>query len=174
MPTHLGNILRAAEDYSHVVYGMDSVFWWSRLWFLLPDLVRNEVDESLVPMVALLNLTSLILIVAILEMGYFKCEGRDWYTCLMLFVGLILIALLSYRAATEQAKIYSNKYRATLDLYRFDLLKSLHQSLPKTLDEEIKLWDELMRWTYTGDRGSVANMMHNHDKKLLSIEHHKK
>ncbi|MPZ82153.1 MAG: hypothetical protein GEV28_17850 [Actinophytocola sp.] len=42
MPTRLGNVLRAAEDYPHSNdrYGMDSAFFWPRLYSVLPDSFR--------------------------------------------------------------------------------------------------------------------------------------
>jgi hypothetical protein len=55
-----------------------------------------------------------------------------------------------------------------VDLYRFDLLKALHQPLPATLDDEIKLWERLMLWLYNWDRGAVASM--KYDLKRESSE----
>lgn len=163
MPTGMGNVLRAAEDYSKTVYGMDSVFWWPRLWFLLPDLVREEVNGSLIPIVALLNFTSLIVIEAILGSAYLKYEGFSWQAWLVLLAGLVLLSFFSYLAAVKQAMVYGNKIRAAIDLYRFDLLKAMHQRLPETLDEEVELWNKLTRWAYTYDRGAVANMEYKHN-----------
>lgn len=161
MPTRLGNALRAAEDYPRTVYGMDSLFWWPRLWPLLPDVVRNEVNESMVPIVTLLNLASLTAVVAILGSLYFIFENLSWQALFLSFGGLLL-ALISYRAAVSQAINYGENIRMAIDLYRFNLLKALHQPLPKTLDEEIKLWDRLLLWIYTGDRGSVVDMKYNY------------
>lgn len=163
MPTSLGNALRAAEDYSYNVYGMDSIFWWPRLWLLLPDRVRNEIDESFVPIVAMLNFSSLTVIVTILGSGYLIQEDFGWHALLVLLIGTIL-AVTSYWAVVAQAKIHGIKIRTSIDLYRFNLLETLHQSLPDTLDDEIKLWNSLTSWVYDVDRGSVANIKYEHNR----------
>jgi hypothetical protein len=175
MPTKLGNSLRSAEDYSKDAYGMDSVFWWPRLWPLLPDNVRNEVDDSLVPIVALLNFSSLIIVVAIIGSVYLWKEDLNWQIPLeqvwmvhvwpVLLIGGLLLAWISYRAAVSQAQAYGEKIRAAIDLYRFDLLKALHQPLPETLNEEIALWDRLILWLYTNDRNVVSDMKYYHGEK---------
>ncbi len=43
LPTRLGNVLRAAEDYSMSRYGLDGVFWWPRLEPLLPQPLHDRL-----------------------------------------------------------------------------------------------------------------------------------
>jgi hypothetical protein len=66
-----------------------------------------------------------------------------------------------------QAYIYGEILRVAIDLYRFDLLKALHQSLPETPNEEIELWDKLLKWLYISDRGCVTDVKYKHDRKKL-------
>jgi hypothetical protein len=160
MPTRLGNVLRAAEDYSKAAYGMDSVFWWPRLWPLLPEAVKKEVDGALTPVVAMLNFSSLVLIVAFWSLIYLGQE-RLWWQAIMVVVGGIILALISYRAAVAQAQDYGDRIRSAMDLYRFDLLKPLRQAMPENLGAEIKLWEQLMLWLYNGDRGAVVGMKYD-------------
>jgi hypothetical protein len=160
MPTRLGNTLRSAEDYSQAAYGMDCVFWWPRLWLLLPEAVQKEVDESVKPMVALLNFSSLIAFVSILGSLYLGYEGL-WQEGLWIVIGGLVLAFVSYRLAVAQSRDYGEKIRSAVDLYRFDLLKALRQPLPATLDDEIKLWERLMLWLYNWDRGAVAAMKYD-------------
>ena len=44
MPTRLGNILRAAEQRPLEKYGLDAIVCWSRLWLLLPDAVKKDLQ----------------------------------------------------------------------------------------------------------------------------------
>lgn len=161
MSTRLGNTLKAAEYYSTTAYGMDSNFWWPRLWSLLPDRMRKEVNESLIPVVALLNFASLIVAVAIFGSAYLWQVGYNWQAWLVMMVSIIL-AFISYRAAVAQAENYGETVRAAIDLYRFDLLKALHQSLPKTRDEEIACWKTLLFWLYISNPSAAAKITYVH------------
>ena len=48
MPTRLGNVFRAAESYpaDSRLYGMDAVFFWPRLYPLLPESLRVELASA--------------------------------------------------------------------------------------------------------------------------------
>ena len=43
-PTLLGNVMQGYEEYPDTRYGMDSVFYWYRLWFKLPKEVASHLD----------------------------------------------------------------------------------------------------------------------------------
>lgn len=161
MPTRLGNTLRAAEEYSSIAYGMDSVFWWPRLWPLLPDTIRKDIDESSISLVALLNFTSLIVTVAIFGLYSLRQAGLYWQAWLELLMGLTL-AYISYGAAVLQAEDYGENIRAAIDLYRFSLLKALHQPLPKTHDDENIYWKLLLSWLYTRNQSAATNIEYHH------------
>ncbi len=45
-PTRLGNLILAYESYPLRLYGMDSVFYWPRIWLLLDDNQRKEIDDQ--------------------------------------------------------------------------------------------------------------------------------
>ena len=79
----------------------------------------------------------------------------------VLLVGL-LWAWLAYKGAVAQAWGYGQQIRAAVDLYRFDLLKALHQSLPVTPQEERAMWGRLAAWLYNQDRGVTAGLAFDH------------
>jgi len=43
-PTRLGNLIDAYEDYPQRVYGLDSVFYWPRLWLKLDKDLKEDID----------------------------------------------------------------------------------------------------------------------------------
>lgn len=44
-PTRLGNLIYSYEQYSLVKYGMDSIFYWPRLWVAIDKDLREEIDN---------------------------------------------------------------------------------------------------------------------------------
>ena len=46
MPTPLGNLLRAAEEYPYLHYGLITSICWPRLWLLLPPETQTAVSSA--------------------------------------------------------------------------------------------------------------------------------
>lgn len=147
-PTRLGNVLTAAEQYPLHVYGLDGVLWWPRLFPLLPDVVRGQIDASLVPMVCLLNLATACVLAALFGGGYLAwTDHREWLFAGVLLGGLLL-ARLFYRAAVSQAVGYGNLIRTAFDLCRHALLKQIGLFTPQSVEDEKALWKVLNSWIY--------------------------
>jgi hypothetical protein len=45
-PTLLGNILESYESYPESRYGMDAIFYWPRLWLILEQNTKDEIDSK--------------------------------------------------------------------------------------------------------------------------------
>ncbi|MCO5382623.1 MAG: hypothetical protein NHB15_11435 [Methanosarcina barkeri] len=170
LPTQLGNVLRASEDYALCTYGMDIVFWWPRLWLILPEAVQKQIDNSETPMIALLNFITEIGVISVIGSIYLGMQytgpWRLWAflaACMTLIVGITLTTL-AYRGAVSHAKVYGVLIRSAVDTYRFDLLKALHQPMPSNLSEEKKLWEDLMKWTYLNERNNTQSYVHDQSK----------
>jgi hypothetical protein len=160
LPTRLGNVLRAAEAYGGTAYGMDAVFWWPRLWACIPAPVQAEIQASLTPMLALLNLSTLFAVVTVAGGAYMAASQTSWWPCITVVIGGALVVWVSYRGAVAQAREYGQQIRMAVDLYRFDLLKALHQGLPRTPQEERALWERLARWLYNQDRAATKGLVY--------------
>lgn len=166
LPTQLGNILRAAEDYAKSNYGMDVVFWWPRLWLILPEPVQHEIEDSQTPMISLLNLATQLVVISSAGFFYLCWQYKGSWglfaflaASITLIVGIALTAF-AYRGAVSHAKVYGALIRSVVDTYRFDLLRALHQPMPSNLNEEKKLWDDLIRWIYLNEQGNVPSYVH--------------
>jgi len=176
LSTRLGNVLASTEDYPSVAYGMDVVFWWRRLFPLLPDTIRKEIEDALTSLLALLNFATMVGL-ASADGGLYilRVKAGGWWWPLIVLVGGLLLAWLSYQGAVALAREYGQRLRAAVDLYRFDLLKALHQTLPKTPHEERLLWEQLEAWLYNQDRGAVQRLSYDHGdmgRKVKSKESH--
>lgn len=75
-PTLLGNILYGYEDYPRDRYGMDSVFYWPRLWLVVDKDDREEINKAWAVADGLLSLSAI-----------------SWIACLA-WVGAVLGSLL--------------------------------------------------------------------------------
>lgn len=160
-PTSIGNILAAAEEYPRLRYNVNAALWWPRLFAVMPEAHRGQVEASILPMIALLNLTTIVFLVGLGGGAWLiLAQGLHLWAIVCIIIGLIL-AFLCYRAAAIQAVRYTLTVRTAFDLYRFDLLKQMHIPLPSP-KEERALWDHLEKWLYIGDlRSIVARYDHN-------------
>jgi hypothetical protein len=147
-PTRLGNTLTAAEEYSFQVYGLDSILWWPRLVVLLPGPFRAQVDDALVPMVTLLNLSAMLNLLAIIGGGLLILIGGQWFLFAAVFLGAFVLAWLCYQAAVGQAASYGSLIRVAFDLYRHEILKQMHIPVPDDLIKERVLWSGLNQWIF--------------------------
>lgn len=161
LPTRLGNVLRAAEDYATIAYGMDTPFWWPRLAPLLPDDIQKAIRDALTPMLMLLNLASLAVLLELVGTVYLAMHQR-WWAALAVLVLCPAVAWLSYEGAVTQGRAYGQTIRAAVDLHRFDLLSALHIPLPADPGEERQIWAQLAAWLYNQDRGAVRELAYRH------------
>ena len=141
MPTKLGNILRAAEEYP-LRYGLDISTTFPRLWLLLPESNQKELTEAR-------------------RMMDFRVELMIWEVLLLvwlIFCPLLLIPvavivigialLISYQFVMDAAKVYADLIRATYDLHRFDLYKQLCWPIPNAPNEEEACGKALQKFIY--------------------------
>jgi hypothetical protein len=139
MPTRVGNVLRAAEEYPLLRYGLEITVVWPRLWLVLPDLVRQEVSSA---RQALDERTGAILWSSLFVVWTIWA----WWA---LPVGL-LIAYASYRAALSAAGIDGELLRAAFDLHRFALYAALHWPIPNSPAEEADHGKNLTQYLFRG------------------------
>jgi hypothetical protein len=149
LPTKLGNVFRATEDYPKTKYDMNIVFWWPKLWNVLPECTRKEINETILSMIALLNFATLLGLISIFVFIYLGLIKHNimWQLWMILVFGIFL-SYLSYLGAVSQAVNYGILFRSAVDLYRFELLKAMHQPLPENSDSEKELWNKLFNHLY--------------------------
>lgn len=139
MPTKLGNILRAAESRPYDKYGLDAVICWPRLWLLLPDGVKKELQEarSSLNTAARFWLWSLLFIV---------WAVWAWWAVLAGLLGLVF----AYCWAVDAAGVYCSLLESAFDLYRLELYKSLRWPIPINPKQERELGKQLTNYLWRG------------------------
>jgi hypothetical protein len=140
MPTRLGNLLRAAERQPLNKYGLDAIVCWSRLWMLLPDAVKKDLQEARTD----LNTAARVWLWSILFCGW-SLLGQSWWTTWPIAVGLIS-AWWAYQWAIDAARTYGELIEASFDLYRHLLYQSIRWNLPPDPQVEYRVGGELTRY----------------------------
>jgi hypothetical protein len=155
LPTRLGNALRAAESYpgDDQRWGLDAVFWWPRLYLILPDSARTQVDDARAALDQLVVLTMLSAGFGVLALAL-SIAGLNLAVGLGCAGGAFLLSRGCYAAAVTSATVFGDLVRSCYDLFRGDLLARLGWQLPPTLKRERQLWSVLGQQLYR--RGTTA------------------
>ena len=149
LPTRLGNALLAAESYpgDEQRWGIDAVFWWPRLYLILPDSARDQVDNARASLDQLVVLTMLSAAFGVVSLAL-SCAGLNLAVGLSCAAGALLLSRSSYLAAVTAAAVFGDLVRSSYDLFRGDLLGKLGWPMPPTLAAERKLWTALGEQLY--------------------------
>jgi hypothetical protein len=147
MPTRLGNVLKSAELYPHLRYGMDGVLFWPRLYAVLPERVATALAETRSTLERLATLSCLSGVFAVGGGGYLLVARGPVAVYLTSLLGGYLLAVICYRAAVHTAADYAEQVRAAFDVYRRDLAKQLDGETA-TLDRP--QWIALGQFWYRG------------------------
>jgi hypothetical protein len=112
LPTSLGNVLRAAEYRAGRAYGLDSVVIWPRLYPLLPETVRNSVDDVRLQLDVAARFTAVFLLGTVFSAALLITH--TWWLLLPAFT--LLLAWISYRASVNAAAAYGVGVETAFDL----------------------------------------------------------
>jgi hypothetical protein len=146
MPTRLGNLLRASEYRSKERYGLDAVVCWPRLWLLLPDSTRKELQEAR----AALNTSVRICLWSLLFLVW---TPLAWWAPIFAFPA----AWLNYRMALNTASVYVDLLEATFDVHRNLLYQSLRVKQPKSPAKEFEDGKKLTQYLWREPDSSMPD-----------------
>ncbi|MBE9100212.1 hypothetical protein [Vacuolonema iberomarrocanum] len=140
MPTRLGNLLRAAESRPGEKYGLDAIICWPRLWLLLPDKVKQELQTAR----ADLNTAARLWLWGVLFILWVFMGA--WWPVL---VGGS-VAVFSYNWMLQAAEIYGSLLESAFDLHRMALYAALHFPLPTHPAEEQVMGKAVTEYLWRG------------------------
>jgi hypothetical protein len=138
LPTPFGNVLRSFEVYPRYMYGFEAIDGWGRLLSVIPKDYLELIDAARAQVDFWVNLGVIFILLQIeyIVMSFMTGTPLQWWVVL-LFIALGTIAPLR---ATSAAREWGDFVKSAFDVYRFKLLESLGIDLPKSREEERKLW----------------------------------
>jgi hypothetical protein len=148
LPTQLGNILKNAELYSYQRYQVDAVLMWPRLYAILPKEYTDLLSNAKASLDLMLVISTLSVLFAAIAGGYLLIIGSTWWLFLVCFLGGLVLGGFAYQSGVQAAIPYAQLIKSAFDLYRGDLLDKLGYERPKSLDDEIRFWDNLCKLVY--------------------------
>lgn len=170
LPTSLGNVVRAFEEYPDNRYGIAGVTMWPRLTAVMDRDFAEAVDETKTSFDFMVNCSMLSgLLGLFLLLATLAFPGRLFVVDLAVPVvavtaALLAVSQLTYMGAVNQAHTWGGMVRSAYDLYRLPLSKRLgYEGVPVDAAAEWKFWDAISRHMMYGDTGRVALPPYGHE-----------
>ncbi len=157
LPTRFGNVMAMFEWYSQTRYCINGAQLWTRF---VPVLMEKEYVNSLrdakmlLDFLVNLTITSMFLwFIALFTFGY---TGRA--DAGLLVLTLPLCFFIFYYGACAAVSRWGDKVNVAFDLYRGELKKALHLTLPfpTNMAEERKMWETISEFI-RGNENAVDN-----------------
>jgi hypothetical protein len=138
LPTPFGNVLRSFEVYPRYMYGFEAIDGWGRLLAVIPKDYLELIDAARAQVDFWVNLGVVFILLQIeyIVLSFLTGTPLQWWV-VILFIALGTIAPMR---ATSAAREWGDFVKSAFDVYRFKLLESLGIDLPKSREEERKLW----------------------------------
>jgi hypothetical protein len=166
LSTKLGNVMRAYERYSDVVYGMEAVVLWPRLLMVIPDEARTRVREAEAMFYFSLNTliagTLSVLFYLVLSTVYLQSFGASRLSDVVRWPFIPVISALSawfgWWQLPNAARQRGEQIKAVFDLYRGELAEALGLEIPATHKAEQEMWNYVSRrmlWRVSADVKSL-------------------
>jgi hypothetical protein len=150
LPTRLGNIMRAYERYSDIVYGIEAIVLWPRIMMVIPDVARDRVREGRVLFDFALNTLFAGLLTIFLYAVMVALDVRPliagFYIPSPIIPALgIVLSLFGWWQLPGAARERGEQTKSIFDLYRRDLALSFGLELPPTYSAERRMWELVSR-----------------------------
>lgn len=146
LPTTLGNIVAAYNQYPYTRYKIEGEFLWPRLMQVTPETFNETIQDKKAFLDFALAMATGFLISAFSILIYGPMLRMDEATLVawpLISASMLIAMYLSYRSAIMAARDFGDILRAACDLFRLDLMKALQRPHPADLQEEREQWIEL-------------------------------
>lgn len=162
-PTRMGNVAAALESYAQTRYRMNLDTFWNRMQ---PALQANEkfygvLIDAKTQLDFLVTSCWLSMLTAAGWLCVIPWLRFSWTFYLTVALLAPALARLFYQLAVENYLVFSDIVKSAVDLFRFQLLKSLHLPLPTGIREEQALWALLQKLSTFGEEGLEISYQHD-------------
>ncbi|HSU17202.1 hypothetical protein [Longimicrobium sp.] len=156
-PTRMANVAELYRDHALSRYQLDPELMWLQLQH------SAAKDEHFRPILEEARLKLDVSVALAMACGvaslwtlWLGFRGHSIAVLLLTGLGFPLAALLFYRATITNLRVYGEAVTATVQLFRFDVLKALHLPLPADSEAERRLWETLTLTDQLLDDGRVT------------------
>lgn len=151
LPTNIGNVIAAFEEYPHDRYGMDAIALWSRL---VPVLEKQEFLDYVTQEKTIFDfLLNMCLVIAVL--GVELTYRALFLGSIPLILGtpfvFIIAGAVLWQGMYIAARQWGTVVRVAFDLYRHDLAEHLVLRPVTTFGEEYEQWQAISKFYLYGD-----------------------
>jgi hypothetical protein len=150
-PTRLGNVLRSAEEYSKTSYGANYLLIWPRLNHLCSERFVQDYEVSRANVDFLLVVSTLSALFALLGGLAILVLNGTILAFIAVVLGGFLLSHLAYASAVDAAVEYGEQIRASVDLFRLDLLRQLRYPEPADAKRERAMWQDFTDMLKSGE-----------------------
>jgi hypothetical protein len=159
-PTRLGNILKMYETYPDVMYGLDGVFFWYRLWLFLNKDVREDFETQQAYADSTVYTSAALFISGFIVLSYpfaaiFKLTPLDqwpFYVWFVISFVLLFMGYIVYRMSLHLHVQFGETWKSIFDVYRAKLVDI-------QIDEDIAVW--------TGEENVMAGKTPREKNKII-------
>jgi hypothetical protein len=142
MPTRMGNILKNGEVYPELLYEMDAVLIWPRLYSVLPEAMVTNFGSAAAELELMLVISALGAAFAVAG-GVTALILLPWPLTAACILAGALVAWLGYEGALRSAVSYNSLVKAAFDLHRGTLLKTIGWSPATSYTKEKNQWKNI-------------------------------
>ncbi|MCZ7385277.1 MAG: hypothetical protein O8C63_11090 [Candidatus Methanoperedens sp.] len=152
LPTELGNVFKSVEVYPLWKYGMDGVFFWTRIELLTSEENRKILEKLRAVVDMSVGLTWIFFFSAFAYILVLSSDGK-YILSMAFFILFLLLSLFSYNMAVESALKFGVYSRSIFDLYREELWKKMKMGKFESIKDlpEKERWGNVFRYLWFFD-----------------------
>ena len=138
LPTPFGNTLRAFETYPRKMYGIESIYGWSRLLAIIPKEFRELMDNAKTQVDFWVNIgfLSILLLLEYAGLAIYTRSLEAWWIPVLIFV----MAVFSPNFARNSAVEWGDYVKSAFDVFAPKLRETLGIPTPTNRELEKEQW----------------------------------